>query len=162
MLGVYLERAGQTARILDVHHHALSRMATHQVVEVALWLALLRACSGFEPFMKRHQGRASAATVARFLVLDGRFPRSVHHALRVAAGRLARLRPAGGGPGDGALSRLRTLEAWVDDEAVPHVESGELHALLTHVVDETQAICHDIGRELLGHPASEEAGAAGQ
>ena len=27
----------------------------HQVVETALWLSLLRACSGFEAFMKRHR-----------------------------------------------------------------------------------------------------------
>ncbi len=55
-LGVLLERVGQTARTLDVHHHALtnlpppppSEMSTqaqgalrrqHRVVETALWLA---------------------------------------------------------------------------------------------------------------------------
>jgi len=51
-LGVMLERTGQTARVLDVHHHVLSPAASrHQVVETALWLSLLRTCSGFEPFM---------------------------------------------------------------------------------------------------------------
>ena len=38
-LGVMLERTGQTARVLDVHHHVLSSSASrHQVVETALWL----------------------------------------------------------------------------------------------------------------------------
>jgi uncharacterized alpha-E superfamily protein len=153
VLGVMLERAGQTARILDVHHHALSHMATHQVVEVALWLALLRACSGFEPFMKKFHGRASPATVARFLTLEARFPRSVNHCLHVASGRLARVRSADADLRGHSLTRLRALESWVVDEAGPQIDAGELHELLTHVVDETHAICHDIGRELFGYPA---------
>lgn len=147
-VGVMLERGGQTARILDVHHHALVQMPAHQVIETALWLALLRACSGFEPFMKRFQGRASPATVARFLVLDARFPRSVNHCLHHAAQRLARVRPAGAS--GRSLERLRSLEAQVVDEAGPSIDGGELHAFLTRVVDETHAICDEIGRELLG------------
>jgi uncharacterized alpha-E superfamily protein len=150
MLGVMLERAGQTARILDVHHHALSRMAAHQVVEVALWLALLRACSGFEPFMKRFQGKVSPGAVARFVVLDSRFPRSVSHCLHVAARLLSRVRSADADQRGHSLRRLRELEAWVADETAPHVDSAMLHDLLTRVVDETHSICEEIGRELLG------------
>ena len=160
ILGVMLERAGQTARILDVHHHALSHMATHQVVEVALWLALLRACSGFEPFMKRFHGRASAHTVARYLVLEARFPRSVNHCLHVASGRLSRVRTADADARGHSLGRLRALESWVVDEAGPHIDADELHELLTHVVDETHAICNDVGRELFGYPPPEHAIAA--
>jgi uncharacterized alpha-E superfamily protein len=151
MLGVMLERAGQTARILDVHHHALQQMGLHTVVEVSLWLALLRANSGFEPFMKRHQGKASAAAVARFLVLDARFPRSVNHCLHLASKLLARVRSPDADLRGRSLLRLRALESWVVDEAGPHVERGEVHDLLTHVVDETHAICDEVGRELLGH-----------
>jgi len=162
LLGLMLERAGQTARILDVHHHALASMEAHQVVEVALWLALLRACSGFEPFMKRFQGRASAATVARFLVLDARFPRSVNHCLHVAAKRLARVRAADADLRGRSLPALRALESWVEDEAGPHIDAGELHPFLTHVVDETHAICNDIGRELFGYPAPDAAGTVPQ
>jgi uncharacterized alpha-E superfamily protein len=162
LLGVMLERAGQTARILDVHHHALSRMEAHQVVEVSLWLALLRACSGFEPFMKRFQGKASASSVARFLVLDARFPRSVNHCLHIAAKRLARVRAADADLRGRSLSRLRALETWVVDEAGPHIDDGTLHELLTHVVDETHAIAMDIGRELFGYPEPDAPAAEGR
>ena len=155
LLGVMLERAGQTARILDVHHHALSQLERHRGVEVSLWLALLRACSGSEPFMKRFQGEPTAATVARFLVLDARFPRSIHHCLHLAGRKLARVRSADADLRGQSLSRLRTLESWVLDEARPHVEAGTLHLLLTRVVDETQAIAGEIGRELFGYPAAD-------
>jgi uncharacterized alpha-E superfamily protein len=162
LLGVMLERAGQTARILDVHHHALSRMETHQVIEVSLWLALLRACSGFEPFMKRFQREATAATVARFLVLDSRFPRSVNYCLHQAGRKLARVRSSDADLRGQSLTRLRTLEAWVVDEARPHIEAGRLHDLLTRVVDEAHSICDEIGRELFGYPAADASSAAGQ
>jgi len=161
ILGVMLERAGQTSRILDVHHHALQRMGAHQVVELALWLSLLRACSGFEPFMKRFQGKASAATVARFLVLEARFPRSVNHCLHIASSRLAKVRAADADLRGRSLTSLRALESWVLDEAGPHIDAGDLHLFLTHVVDETHAICEDIGRELFGYPAPEVVAAAG-
>lgn len=150
LLGLALERAGQTARILDVQHHALTRMAAHQVVETALWLAVLRACSGFEPYMKKYQGRVSVESIARFLLLEPRFPRSVAHALRTAAGRLARVRaPTADAPAH-ALTRLRNLEAYVVHEGPAAIEGGKLHVLLTHVVDESHGVCDELGRELFG------------
>jgi len=158
-LGVMLERANQTARILDVHHHALTRLAAHEVVETALWVALLRACSGFEPFMKRYQGRVSAEAVARFLVLDARFPRSVSHCLDRAAERLARVRTPEADARGHSLRRLRELHGRVFDDAPGAIEAGRLHDLLTLVVDDTQAICDQIGRELLGHAPPAGAGA---
>jgi len=154
-LGVRLEQAGQTARILDVHHHAFSRLVAHDVIETALWLSLLRACSGFEPFMKRHQGRVGPEAVARFLVLEPGFPRSVRFCIRSAWERLSAIRPPGaeGLPGGQALARLRALVEW-SDRCQDQLEQGGLHELLTHVVDETSAICDGIGRELLGEGAA--------
>jgi uncharacterized alpha-E superfamily protein len=153
-LGLMLERAGQTARLVDVHHHALSRVTAHQVIETALWLSVLRACSGFEPYLKRHQGRVSPESVARFLVLARDFPRSVGHCLAVAYDRFCALRPPAEEslPGAAAQDRLRLL---ADELLRPGVEGrlegAGLHDLLTHVVDESAAICELIGLELLGY-----------
>src|SRR5262249_26771945 len=95
-LGVLLERVGQTARLLDVHHHAFGEGGgAHQVVETAVWLALLRACSGVEPFMKAHAGHVTGLSVARFLVREARFPRSVAYCVRSAYERLCAIRPPG-------------------------------------------------------------------
>src|SRR5262249_50204561 len=59
-LGVLLERVSQTARILDVHHHAFTSLPQrHEIVETGLWLSLLRALSGSEAYMKRATGRIS-------------------------------------------------------------------------------------------------------
>ena len=86
-LGVLLERVGQTARMLDVQYHALiAEGAPHAVLETALWLSLLRACSGFEAFMKRSRGKVTGPTVAAFLILEPRFPRSVRYCVTVGEG----------------------------------------------------------------------------
>jgi uncharacterized alpha-E superfamily protein len=151
LLGVLLERVGQTARILDVHHHALMQLAPDLVLEETLWLSLLRACAGFEPFMKRKAGRVTPGEVATFLILEPRFPRSLLFCLREADQRLASIRA----PGDQAFpplrcqARLTALEAFL---VSCDVEEEDLHALLTQVVDETALVCSELRQELFQPP----------
>jgi uncharacterized alpha-E superfamily protein len=154
-LGVLLERTGQTARILDVHHHAFSTAAsgaaeTHPVVEVSLWLSLLRACYGFESFMKSHRGAVTGQAVSSFLIWEPRFPRSVRHCLRRVRERLAQIRPENGPlPTLRAQEKLRALDAWLEGSAGKPFDDEELHQTLTKVVVEIDAACDEIGGELL-------------
>lgn len=152
-LGVLLERVGQTARTLDVHHHLLTVLdQRNDIVETALWLSLMRACSGFEPFMKRHQGRVSGNAVANFLLFEGSFPRSIRYCARSAHERLCAIRPptATDLPGGASLARLAALDAWVQARAQEPLEPWRIHDLLTHVVDETASTCNDLSVELFG------------
>ena len=166
-LGVLLERLGQTARILDVHHHAFTAASAHEatqaqgqpgaeqsVVETALWLSLLRACYGFEPFMKIHHGPVTGPAVAAFLIFETRFPRSVRHCLSSARERLRQIRPPAQRdlPGLRALERLRALDRWLTEKSGGPLDPGSVHALLTRVVDETSAACAEIAQDLLAAP----------
>jgi uncharacterized alpha-E superfamily protein len=153
-LGVMLERIGQTARVLDVHHHAFTHLASRQeVVETALWLSLLRACSGFEPFMKRNQGKVTGDAVASFLIFEADFPRSIRFCVDAASDRFFRhIRPDDQPalPGAETAARLHALAEWLrarSRERLPH----DVHELLTHVVDETAAVCNGLSRELFGY-----------
>jgi uncharacterized alpha-E superfamily protein len=154
-LGVLLERTGQTARVLDVHHHAFTNLPSHhQVVETALWLALLRACSGFEAFMKRAQGKVSGGAVAAFLLLEPNFPRSIRYSVHEGFVRFfLQLRPADQPslPGAATAARFAALDAWLGGLSAQAIEQGRVHEILTHVVDETAAICNDLARELFGY-----------
>ncbi|MCC6557290.1 MAG: alpha-E domain-containing protein [Polyangiaceae bacterium] len=162
-LGVLLERVGQTARTLDVHHHAFmvdrpSSPGGVEVVETAVWLSLLRACSGFEPFMKTSQGRVTGEAVARFLLFEPRFPRSIRHCVHAGYSRLCDIRPPESVtlPGGEPLERLHALDRWIAEKASEPFDARAVHGILTHAVDETAAICDGVGRELLGYgpPAS--------
>ncbi len=152
-LGVLLERVSQTARMLDVHHHAFTNLPRrHEVVETALWLSMLRALSGSEAFLKRAAGRVSSEGVARFLVSEKAFPRSIAYCVRAAYDRLCNLRPPDRHalPGGVSLERLRVLDAWVAARQAEPLPGTAVHELLTHVVDEVHDICGTLGKELLG------------
>lgn len=150
-LGIMLERAGQTARIVDVHHHvlAIDTPRLEVVVETGIWLAILRSCSGWEPYMKRHRGRVNGPSVAAFLILEPAFPRSIRHAVSAAQRRLRSLCPPTIEPGRRALQRLDTLDETLAARDPESIASE--HDLATYVVTETAAICMEIGRELFGY-----------
>ncbi len=155
-LGVVLERTGQTARILDVHHYAFmaasngaasnGTAAAHGVVEVSLWLALLRACYGFEAFMKSHRGQVTAHAVASFLVFEPKFPRAVRHCVLRAREGLQQIRPQG----SAALTRIKSLERDLEARAGDVLDAATVHDILTHVVEETHTACDEIATELFG------------
>ena len=152
-LGVLLERVNQTARMLDVHHYAFTQLPRrHEVIETALWLSLLRALSGGEAYMKRAAGRISSDGVARFLVSERAFPRSIAYGVHSAYERLCAIRPAEQHdlPGGVSLERLRVLDVWVDARQNDSLSGAAVHDLLTHVVDEVHEICGALGKELLG------------
>jgi uncharacterized alpha-E superfamily protein len=151
-LGVLLERASQVARMLDVHHHAVTNLARrNEIVETSLWLTFLRALSGSEAFMKRSLGRMSSEAVARFLISEPAFPRSVAYCVHSAYQRLAAIRPpdAHSLPGGASLERLRVLDTWVADRTKDPLGGASVHDLLTHVVDEVHAIGGTLAKELL-------------
>lgn len=152
-LGVLLERLSQTARMLDVHHHAFTNLPRQdEIVETALWLSLLRALSGSEAYLKRAGGRISSDAVASFLISESAFPRSIAYCVHSAYERLCDIRPpeAHDLPGGVSLERLRVLDSWVTDRSKNPLGGRSVHELLTHVVDEVHAICGTLGKELLG------------
>jgi uncharacterized alpha-E superfamily protein len=153
-LGLLLERIGQTARILDVHHHALTvdevPEKARAVVEVAVWLSLLRACYGFEAFMKTHRGGVTGEAVASFLIFEARFPRGIRHCVTRAREGLEQIRPPGNGRAPlKALARLKALEERLDVLAARRLDAKEVHHLLTLIVDETHVAGDEVAVDLL-------------
>jgi uncharacterized alpha-E superfamily protein len=150
-LGAMIERAGQTARTLDMHHHTMQLESAHDIVQAALWLSLLRACSGAEAFMKKNQGRVTAQHMVAFLFFEPTFPRSIFYCLQSAHGLLRRIwRDPGSAPAArAALERMEALLDWMQGER-PQLELGKIHDLLTHVVDETSAICTEVAHAIQG------------
>jgi len=84
-LGRMLERADKTSRILDVKYYILLPSVDYigTPFDNILWAALLRSASAFEMYRKRH-GRIDHERIVDFLVLDTKFPRSIHHCLITA------------------------------------------------------------------------------
>ncbi len=122
-----------------------------RVSQTGLWLSLLRACSGFEAFMKRNRGKVTGEAVAAFLILEPRFPRSVRYCATASRERLAAIATDSGLPHSAGHARLVALETWLDGLGGQPLHGPRVHEVLTHVVDEVHAVCEAVARELLGH-----------
>ena len=79
-LGTHIERADNTARILDTKYHILLPSVTDVggAVDYYQWGALLRSVSGFESYRKIYSDVISPRRVAELLVLRDDMPRSLH------------------------------------------------------------------------------------
>ena len=79
-LGTHLERADNTARILDIKYHTLLPSAADVggAVDYYQWGALLRSVSGFESYRKIYSDVITPRRVAELLILREDMPRSLH------------------------------------------------------------------------------------
>ena len=78
-IGTFLERADNTARILDVKYHVLlpSISWVGSALDNNQWETVLRSLSGAHAYRWLNAGQMDARGIAEFLILDGRFPRSL-------------------------------------------------------------------------------------
>lgn len=78
-LGTFVERADATARILDVKYYVLlpSLSAVGSNLDNVQWENVLRSVAGERAYRWLNAGRLDPRGIARFLILDERFPRSL-------------------------------------------------------------------------------------
>jgi uncharacterized alpha-E superfamily protein len=144
LLGKYLERSCQTARILDVKYHLL--LPTPEMVgtpvDNAYWMAILRSCSAFEPYLKKRQLGDPGYSVAEFLIFDPLFPRSVRFCLiqcQKAAHAISGRPPSQ--PGNEVEHALDGLVRWLNLVKIDDFVRAGLHEELTRVINQT----HEVG-----------------
>lgn len=83
MLGAYLERADNTARILDVKYHLLLEGAgKDEAADYYQWGAVLRSVSAFEIYRRVYRDAITPARVAELLILRQDMPRSLACCMR--------------------------------------------------------------------------------
>lgn len=78
-LGTYIERADNTARILDVRYYVLqpSAESAGSTIENAQWETILRSVAGERAYHWLNAGALDPQGIAQFTLLDERFPRSL-------------------------------------------------------------------------------------
>jgi uncharacterized alpha-E superfamily protein len=153
LLGMALERANQTARLMDVKHHRLSS-ADRENVETpwqsAQWVSQLKLCAAEEVFIKRHRAAPTGRRVAEFLLRDASFPRSVLHCFERAEHVLGRIEAATGRAEPTAtLLALQEISRHVRQTKITSVLHSGLHEELTRVVDTVARVCEQLQRDFL-------------
>lgn len=89
-IGTALERADNTARIIDVKYYTLlpSTSSVGSPLDNVQWETILRSVSAHRSFRWLHAGEMSAPSIAEFMILDSRFPRSLYFSSRMIEANL--------------------------------------------------------------------------
>ena len=137
-LGIFIERADNTARIIDVKYHALlpaSSLVGGRLDNVQ-WETLLRSVSAHRAFRWAVEDDSTAPGIARFLILDKRMPRSLSFCMAEIVANLGHL-------ADGYGARCAThdladaLAARLDNRDITSIFEEGLHEFLGSVIRDT-------------------------
>lgn len=153
-LGTFLERADNTARLVDVKFHAVSHdffgsgaaAGAGQEYDFYHWSAVLRSVSGFEIFRKVYRDVIQPERVAELLILRPDMPRSLHACLSEVVNNLGMV-----SSNTAIESRRRAgkLLAELQYGKIDEILSNGLHAYLTQFLDRVNDIGASISREFL-------------
>jgi uncharacterized alpha-E superfamily protein len=137
-LGFYIERADNTARLLDVKYYVL--LPSVEFVGSGLdnyqWTTLLRAMSAHRAFHWAYGGEVTAAKIAHFLILNPMMPRSLVSCVEGANMHLDRL-ARGYRRTTRAQDRARGMLAGLAELRTEDIFEEGLHEFLTRFIGET-------------------------
>jgi uncharacterized alpha-E superfamily protein len=136
-LGYHLERADNTARLMDVKYYVL--LPKVEFVGSGLdnyqWTTLLRAMSAHRAFHWAYGGEVTAAKIAHFLILNSQCPRSLITCAEEISLHLDRLAKAYGAKTD-AQARAKDMLAALEATRVEDIFDEGLHEFLSRFIRE--------------------------
>ncbi|TLS78313.1 alpha-E domain-containing protein [Mariprofundus erugo] len=142
-LGVALERARMTTRILEIKYYLLlpDNEEVGRPLDHHQWQALLRSVSGYEAYRRQFKARIDPFRVLRLLNLDPSFPRSVHYSIRQVADALKGI----GTMNEEQYVLLQETEYFLDDLRGGAAEDEMMRLQLKTYLDTVQQRCEVIG-----------------
>jgi uncharacterized alpha-E superfamily protein len=148
-LGTMLERADNTARLLDVRHEAFNLAAAGDATAYAQWQAVLRSVSALRAYQHVFHARLQPQLVAELLLLRQELPRSLLSCYRNVETVLEDIAVANGGT-RGECHRLAgALHARMRFGEIGGILETGLHDFLTETIDQNIQLGQEIGRKYL-------------
>jgi uncharacterized alpha-E superfamily protein len=151
-LGTFLERADNTARLVDVKFHAVqsdfygAASEKDQEYDFYHWSAILRSVSGFEVYRKVYRDVIRPERVAELLILRPDMPRSLHASLNEVVENLALVANDQSGE---THRRAGKLCAELKYGRIDEILATGLHAYLTQFLDRVNDLGMHISRDFL-------------
>ncbi len=153
-IGTFLERADNTARLLDVKFQALaggdyfgpSAAKEGQEVDFYHWSAILRSVSGFEIYRRVYRDVIRPEKVAELLILRPDMPRSLAACIN---DMVANLQPVANEHSADTLRRAGRLRADLQYGRIDEILATGLHAYLTQFLDRVGDLGVGISRDFL-------------
>ena len=153
-IGTFLERADNTARLLDVKFQALaggdyfgpgSAMETLEV-DFYHWSAILRSVSGFEIYRKVYRNVIHPERVAELLILRPDMPRSLAACVNDV---VSNLKMVANEQSSETLRRAGRLQSDLQYGRIDEILATGLHAYLTAFLDRVNDLGVGISRDFL-------------
>ena len=153
-IGTFLERADNTARLLDVkfqtlagdYHGVAGARNDAQEVDFYHWSAVLRSVSGFEVYRKVYRNVIRPDKVAELLILRPDMPRSLAACMNEV---VANLHPVANAQSAETLRRAGRIKSDLQYGRIDEILATGLHAYLTQFLDRVGDLGVGISRDFL-------------
>ena len=151
-IGTFLERADNTARLLDVKFHAVesdfygAADDRDQEYDFYHWAAILRSVSGFEVYRKVYRNVIQSDKVAELLILRPDMPRSLAACTQEVE---VNLKLVANDHSSETLRRAGRLHADLEYGRIDEILATGLHAYLTQFLDRVNELGAGISRDFL-------------
>jgi len=147
-IGSFLERADNTARLLDVKFYRQEQtQGEHDAArDFYYWSAVLRSVSGFEIYRKVYSNVIQPDKVAELLILRPDMPRSLSHCITRMLANLKRVTNAQSGE---TLRRAGRLEAELAFGRIDEILAEGLHPFLDGFLAEVADLGSRISEDFL-------------
>jgi uncharacterized alpha-E superfamily protein len=149
-LGVFLERADNTARLLDVKYHLLlpSNEAVGGSLDYFQWVAILRAVSAATAYHWVYHDRVKPWLIADLLILKRPMPRSLIFCYASIDAALVSLANANGRSG-AAQRQARAMLATLERASMDEIFQGGLHEFITAFIVDNARLAETISEQYL-------------
>ncbi|AZI37060.1 hypothetical protein NT2_01_04820 [Caenibius tardaugens NBRC 16725] len=146
--GMFIERADNTARILDVKYHLLlpSLAYVGSSLDSSQWDQVLRSLAGDRAYSWLNAGQMDPRGIAEFLILDARFPRSLRFSYEQLSQHLTELAREYGEESP-AHAVMRDTRDWLAERTIQDIFDTGLHEFLIDFIDRNQAVANAIAED---------------
>ena len=140
-LGTFIERADNTARIIDVKYYTLlpSSSFVGSSLDNVQWETILRSVSAHRAFRWLDEEDMTAASIARFLILDRRLPRSLMFCLGQACENLSLLEEEYG-VRHASHDHAQQMITGLRDRSIGSIFETGLHQFITGFIRDNNAL----------------------
>ncbi len=151
-MGTFLERADNTARLLDVKFHAVesdfygAASEMDQEYDFYHWSAILRSVSAFEVYRKVYRDVIKPECVAELLILRPDMPRSLAACMNEVVVNLKAVTNGHSAETERMVGKLR---ADLEFDRIDEILATGLHAYLTQFLDRVNGLGGRISRDFL-------------
>lgn len=146
-LGTFLERADNTARLLDVKFHSAdgNLLASHDA-DFYHWASVLRSVSAFETYRKAYRDVITPARVAELLILRADMPRSLMACVTEVVTNLAEVRNNSSAETERFAGRIH---ADLRFSSMDEILKRGLHDFLTEFLKKIYELGNRVSRDFL-------------